>query len=53
MRVTFTSVNGKLDSEGRVSGFSIHDEKGQAVPLIYRAVSSWFVEGWIRSQEKP
>jgi len=38
LKVTFTGVNGKLESDGRISGFSIHDEKGEAVPLIYRAV---------------
>jgi sialate O-acetylesterase len=35
--VTFSSVNGRLEAEGRISGFSIHDEKGEPVPLIYRS----------------
>jgi sialate O-acetylesterase len=38
LKVTFTGVNGKLGSDGRISGFSIQDEKGEALPLIYRAV---------------
>lgn len=30
-------VNGQLVSDGRINGFSIHDAKGMAVPLIYKA----------------
>jgi sialate O-acetylesterase len=36
IRLTFTEVNGALQSAGRPSGFSIHDADGVAVPLIYR-----------------
>ena len=38
VRVLFSGVNGKLQSEGRPSGFSIHDEKGEPQPLIYKSV---------------
>jgi sialate O-acetylesterase len=37
VKVEFTGVNGRLESDGRVGGFSIHDEKGGEVPLIYKA----------------
>ncbi|MBI4904931.1 MAG: sialate O-acetylesterase [Acidobacteria bacterium] len=37
IRVTFATVNGRMRSPGRISGFSIHDAGGTAVPLIYRA----------------
>jgi sialate O-acetylesterase len=36
IRVTFTEVNGSLLSEGRLSGFTIHNEKGEIVPMIYK-----------------
>ena len=35
--VTLADINGQLISEGRISGFSIHDAKGDAVPLIFKA----------------
>ena len=35
--VGFSGVNGKLDSEGRISGFSIHGSDGAPVPVIYKA----------------
>src|SRR5258708_22082502 len=35
--VTFASVNGRLETLGRISGFSIHDQKGEPVPLIYKS----------------
>jgi sialate O-acetylesterase len=35
--VTFSSVNGRLEAEGRISGFSIHDAKGEPLPMIYRS----------------
>lgn len=38
VKIAFSGVNGKLESDGRVSGFSIHDEKGAATALIYRSV---------------
>ncbi len=37
VKVKFDGVNGQLSSDGRISGFSIHDAKGDAVPLIYKA----------------
>ena len=37
VKVVFSGVNGKLESDGRISGFSIHDAKGVAQPLIYRS----------------
>lgn len=36
LRVAFTGVNGRLRSEGRISGFSIHSPKGEMLPLIYK-----------------
>lgn len=38
VRVVFSEVNGRLVSDGRISGFSIHDATGQAVPRIYKTV---------------
>jgi sialate O-acetylesterase len=35
--VKFAEVNGQLVSEGRISGFSIHDAKGEMLPMIYKA----------------
>lgn len=37
VKVAFSGVNGKLESDGRLDGFSIHDQKGEAVTLIYKA----------------
>lgn len=37
VRVEFSDVNGRLLSEGRISGFSIHQPDGTAVPMIYKA----------------
>jgi sialate O-acetylesterase len=37
LRVAFHSVNGKLTSEGRISGFTIHDAQGAMTPLIFKA----------------
>ena len=37
VRVRFSGVNRNLESEGRISGFTIHDAKGVPVPLIYKA----------------
>ena len=36
VRITFSDVNGKLSSEGRISGFTIHPPTGDSVPLIFR-----------------
>jgi carbohydrate esterase-like sialic acid-specific acetylesterase len=37
VRVSFAGVNGRLQSEGRMSGFSIHDSKGAPLPVIYKS----------------
>ncbi len=37
VRVTFEEVNGRLISEGRLSGFSIHGADGAPVPAIFKA----------------
>ncbi|MGI8741370.1 MAG: sialate O-acetylesterase [Bryobacteraceae bacterium] len=37
VRVEFSDVNGRLLSEGRISGFSIHQPDGTPVPMIYKA----------------
>jgi len=34
--VKLGEVNGQLTSEGRPNGFSVHDAKGEAVPMIYK-----------------
>jgi len=36
IRVEFDEVNGKLTHAGRLSGFTVHDETGAALPRIYR-----------------
>ncbi len=38
VKVTFSGVNGRLQSEGRMAGFSIHDSlTGPEIPMIYRS----------------
>ncbi len=37
VKVSFAGVNGRLQSEGRMSGFSIHDSKGARLPVIYKS----------------
>ncbi len=37
VRVTFSDVNGRLISDGRIGGFTIHPPTGDPVPLIFRA----------------
>ncbi len=37
LKVRFTDVNQRLQSEGRISGFTIHNGDGPALPLIYKA----------------
>jgi sialate O-acetylesterase len=37
VKVTFASVNGRLQSEGRMAGFSIHESSGAEIPMIYRS----------------
>src|SRR6185312_4823435 len=37
VKVVFTDVNGRLDSQGRISGFSIHNADGTLAPAIYKA----------------
>ena len=36
VRVTFTGVNGRLLSPGRIAGFTVHDASGMAQPLVYK-----------------
>jgi len=36
LRITFHEVNGRLRSQGRIAGFTIHDATGIPLPLIYR-----------------
>jgi len=36
VRVEFADVNGKLTSDGRLSGFSIHGADGASLPLIFK-----------------
>jgi sialate O-acetylesterase len=36
VRVQFNEVNGRLHSQGRIAGFTIHDATGALLPLIYR-----------------
>ena len=36
VKVSFSGVNGRLQAEGRISGFSIHDSKGMLLPMIYK-----------------
>lgn len=37
IEVTFTEVNGKLTSEGRIAGFSLRGPTGVEIPAIYKA----------------
>jgi sialate O-acetylesterase len=37
VRVTFDEVNGRLISDGRLSGFTIHGADGAPLPAIYKA----------------
>ena len=37
VKVSFSGVNGRLQAEGRIAGFSIHDSQGALVPAIYKA----------------
>jgi len=37
VKVSFSGVNGRLQSEGPISGFSIHQPDGEWAPLIYKS----------------
>lgn len=37
VKVTFSGVNGRLQSDGRMAGFSIHESTGAETPMIYRS----------------
>ena len=37
LKLTFDEMNGHLQADGRISGFTIHDAKGDPVPMIYKA----------------
>jgi sialate O-acetylesterase len=38
LKVRFSGVNMRLESQGRISGFSIHDAEGKPVAAIYKAM---------------
>jgi sialate O-acetylesterase len=37
VKVAFSGVNGRLQSEGPIAGFSIHESTGTPAPMIYRS----------------
>ncbi|HEV8042638.1 MAG TPA: sialate O-acetylesterase [Bryobacteraceae bacterium] len=37
VKVTFSGVNGRLQSEGRMAGFTIRETSGGEIPMIYRS----------------
>ncbi len=37
VKVSFSGVNGRLQSEGPISGFSIRDSNGEWAPMIYKS----------------
>jgi sialate O-acetylesterase len=37
VKVTFSGVNGRLQSDGRMAGFSIRESTGAEIPMIYRS----------------
>lgn len=37
IKVRFSGVNERLQAEGRISGFTIHDATGKPIPAIYKA----------------
>jgi sialate O-acetylesterase len=37
VKVSFSDVNGRLRAEGRIWGFTIHNDQGEPAPLIYKA----------------
>jgi sialate O-acetylesterase len=37
VKVSFSGVNGRLQSEGPIYGFSIHQPDGERVPMIYKS----------------
>ncbi|MGH9664790.1 MAG: sialate O-acetylesterase [Bryobacteraceae bacterium] len=38
VRVTFNHVNGRLVTDGRIGGFSIHARTGEDLPVLYKAI---------------
>jgi hypothetical protein len=36
VRVSFTELNGKLTSAGRIGGFTAHSPQGDVLPLFYK-----------------
>jgi len=38
VRVTYSDVNGRLESEGRIGGFSIHSPQGEVLSLVYKTI---------------
>ena len=37
VKVSFSGVNGRLQSDGRIAGFSVHDAGGAETPMIYKS----------------
>ena len=38
LRVTYSDVNGRLESDGRISGFSIHAPQGEALTVVFKTI---------------
>ncbi|MEO8130388.1 MAG: sialate O-acetylesterase [Bryobacteraceae bacterium] len=38
VRVAYSDVNGRLESDGRVSGFSIHSPQGEPLTVIFKTI---------------
>ena len=38
LRVTYSDVNGRLESGGRISGFSIHSPQGEALTVVFKTI---------------
>jgi sialate O-acetylesterase len=38
LRVTYSDVNGRLESDGRISGFSIHSPQGEALAVVFKTI---------------
>jgi sialate O-acetylesterase len=38
LRVTYSDVNGRLESDGRISGFSIHSPQGEALTVVFKTI---------------
>jgi len=38
VRITYSDVNGRLESDGRISGFSIHSPQGEALTVVFKTI---------------